>query len=192
MPEPKRLIVDVACGTLPWPLFHRVQPNARRLSPSEHYLGLDDDPASLASARQKASNFLKRSPATLARFAFGRVRPGQPLPVEDGAAHEVHHHQAFRPEADPEWLFSEMARVLRPGGRAYLTVNAELAPKLIDYLSRSVSGVKTIQALRRHGFRVVRMTQHKHELKRYTQWPLTGKSFHVVMVKRRPGGPRGR
>ncbi len=101
--EPFIDVLDVGCGTGPViELLHERYPD-------KHYTGLDLTPAMIEVAQAKG---LSNS-----RFVVGDA---ENLPFGDSAFDAVLCSNSFHHYPHPERFFSEVARVLRPGGRLIL------------------------------------------------------------------------
>jgi SAM-dependent methyltransferase len=98
-------VLDLGCGTGDLSLEL-----ARRVMPSGRVLGVDPDPARLEHAR-------KSIPADLNNLVFDQASAGDLHPVGDASVDLVYSNYALHWVLDPAPAFSEVYRVLRPGGR---------------------------------------------------------------------------
>ncbi|QKW20527.1 methyltransferase domain-containing protein [Kitasatospora sp. NA04385] len=100
-------IIDLGCGSGPTLL------SLSRLAPDATLIGVDRSPAFLGQARQN----LQGHPGTLVALAAD-LRSA--IPCGDGSADAVLSYNTVECLPDPDELLAEIARVLRPGGRAVL------------------------------------------------------------------------
>lgn len=98
-------VLDLGCGT--GDLSAEL---ARRVAPSGRVLGVDPDPARLEHAR-------KSVPANVTNLVFEQASAGDLHPVGDASVDLVYSNYALHWVLDPAAAFSEVHRVLRPGGR---------------------------------------------------------------------------
>jgi hypothetical protein len=139
----ERPILDVGCGdgTFARMLFNGVIVDA----------GVDADPAEVARARETRC------------YADVRVARAEALPFESGAASSVLCNSVLAAVADCDAALSEIHRVLRPGGRVYLTVPS---PRCTRFLLWS----RVLARLRLRGL-----------ARRYAEWtPTLFRARHLV------------
>lgn len=94
-PQVSGIVLDVGCGTKPY----------RSLFQAKQYVGLEID-----------------SPQARKRNAAEHFYDGSRFPFEDGSFDSVLCNQVLEHVFNPEQLLSEIARVLKSGGRLVLTV----------------------------------------------------------------------
>ena len=103
-PGPGDVMVDVACGT-GGPVLWLAQQAPVRL------IGVDPSPAGLAAARQRAARTGLDDRSRFEQGSFERTR------LPDNSADVVMSIEAFQYAPDKRAALTELARILRPGGR---------------------------------------------------------------------------
>jgi SAM-dependent methyltransferase len=124
-------VLDVGCGTEPY----------RKLYDVERYVGLEFD-----------------SPAARARNIADDFYDGSRFPYDDARFDTVLCNQVLEHVFAPDRLLSEIARVLKPGGRLVLTVPFvwDEHEQPLDYARYSSFGLRSL--LERSGLRIL---EHK-------------------------------
>ena len=141
---PETIVADLGCGTAPV---------AARLAPFvKQVIGIDDSAAMLKAARKRIGN-----------VANVDLRRGDlaSIPIEDGACDAAMLILALTYVADPAIVLREMARILKPGGRAVIVdllphdredfrrqmgqTRAGFEPRELEHLLREpgLSGIQT-------------------------------------------------
>ncbi|MEM7173219.1 MAG: methyltransferase domain-containing protein [Pseudomonadota bacterium] len=104
-PSPSEQVLDLGCGT-----GELSAALARRVGPSGQVTGIDPDGARLDRARKVAT-------PELDNLIFEQASGSDMRQVCDGSIDLVYSNYAFHWMLDPATVFSEVQRVLRPGGR---------------------------------------------------------------------------
>jgi SAM-dependent methyltransferase len=123
---------------------------ARQVGPTGHVIGVDMTPEMLERARATAA----RAGASQVEFRHGRL---ESLPVEDASVDAVTSNCVINLVPDKAAVFREVARVLRPGGRAVIA-DIVLERPLPDAVAKDVlawCGCVAGAALRADYFRLV-------------------------------------
>jgi SAM-dependent methyltransferase len=188
-PEP-RSVLDFGCGIGATEMVMRSRMPGARLD------GVDPSPESIKTAAgQQVPN---------ARF---QVCAGIPLPFEDGSFDVVYSNGTFHhiDHAEHPAIFRELARVLRPGGHAFIFENNPFNP-LSVYLMRSspmdagtkmlfphyLAGLQRRAGLRVNATRFYVFLPKQLKALRWTEKYLKrlplGAQYYVWGTK--PGGPR--
>lgn len=123
--RPEDELLDVACGWGEFLVNHAA--GARRVS------GVDLAPAKVALARERVAERIRAGTAEVV------VADAARLPWSDASFTAVTCIDAFPFFPDPQAVLAEIFRVLRPGGRALVTLAAEQLPEGVE--SRSARGI---------------------------------------------------
>lgn len=147
-------LLDLGCGD---GLF------ASGLFPGQRPFGIDRDPPSLQLAQR-------------AQVYRGLVRADlQALPVKDGRFATVFANCVVEHVAEPERMFREVARVLRPGGRFVFTVPSERYKQLL-FWPRLFAGLGLAALARRYGDLINRLLVQHHLLSAHEWGVLLGRA----------------
>lgn len=141
-PSLSGLMLDVGCGERPYaPLL----PNVRR------YVGIEHLAATI-NVEQRFAVSIASLNGIVDAFAGGEALPFRAASFDSLLCTEVLEHVP-----DPETVAAELARVLKPGGRALITVPfvGELHQTPYDFRRFTVFGIQSL--LERHGFEVERL-----------------------------------
>lgn len=113
-----RQVLDVGCGQ-----GADAHVLCRQLRPGSQYVGIDVSETSVRLAARRGPSLRVRS-----SFVHGSA---EALPFPDGVIESVWSNGVLHHLADPARGIAEVHRVLRPGGRAYLTLYRTWSPKLL-------------------------------------------------------------
>lgn len=102
--EKEVVIVDFGCGN------GQIIREMKKINPQAEYIGLDISETALKSAA-----------AVLLDCQFYRIEDGGQLPLEDNSVDFVFSSEVIEHIYDTENAFSEIARILKPGGQLLLT-----------------------------------------------------------------------
>lgn len=102
--RPGHTVLDLGCGS-----GADLVPLSEAVAPNGNVIGLDNDPANLAKARER----------TTATPSGVELRPADihTLPLDDDSADRARTDRVLQHVADPAGVLAEARRVLRPGGR---------------------------------------------------------------------------
>jgi SAM-dependent methyltransferase len=127
---------------------------ARHVGPTGHVIGVDMTPSMLELARENA----RKGGYTNVEFREGRL---ESLPVEDGSIDAVTSNCVINLVPDKRAVFTEIARVLRPGGRfvvSDIVIRGELPEALRreltagDCILTAIACEAYVEAVRASGF----------------------------------------
>lgn len=110
---------------------------ARAVGPEGHVIGVDMTPEMLEKARANAA----AAGAGQVEFRAGRL---EALPIDDGAADAVTSNCVINLVPDKSKVFSEIARVLKPGGRLVISdvmLDGELHEAIVEDVTAYVGCV---------------------------------------------------
>ena len=110
---------------------------AEKVGPSGRAIGVDMTPEMLSKARCNASVFRQRTGLDNVEFRLGEI---EHLPVADSSVDVVISNCVINLSADKPQVWREVARVLKPGGRAAVSDLALLGP-LPEAVRESVSAL---------------------------------------------------
>ena len=102
--EPGVIILDYGCGT------GEILRELRALNPGARYIGVDVSETALVTAR-----------AAVSEAMFHHVSDGQRVPVAAASVDFIFSSEVVEHVYDTEVIFTEFARLLRPGGRILIT-----------------------------------------------------------------------
>ncbi len=125
---------------------------ARRVGRSGRAIGVDMTPEMVARARRNAESFRRKSGLDNVEFRLGEI---EHLPAADSSVDVVISNCVINLSPDKPQVWREMARVLRPGGRAAVSDIALLKPlpravrKSVDALVGCVAGAAPARDIER-------------------------------------------
>ncbi len=97
-------ILDFGCGN------GRLIAEMKKINPNANYIGLDVAQNALEEARRHLSNVV-----------FYKVEDGESFPIKNNSIDFIFSSEVIEHVYNTESTFSEMARVLKPGGTAFIT-----------------------------------------------------------------------
>lgn len=117
------VVLDFGCGIGATEIQMRSRFGAAQI------VGVDVSEASIAAARQRG----------LQGVTFETIKPNAPLPLADGSVDIVYSNGTFHhiPHEDHAFIFSEMHRVLKPGGKVFIFENNFFNPVTLFAMSRN-------------------------------------------------------
>ncbi len=122
-----------------------------KVGPTGRAIGIDMTPDMLSKARGNIASYRERTGLDNVEFRLGEI---EHIPVADGAADCVISNCVLNLSPDKARVWSEIARVLKPGGRAAISDIALLRPlpddvaEMIDSLIGCISGAVTADETR--------------------------------------------
>ncbi|MCI0500093.1 MAG: arsenite methyltransferase [Planctomycetales bacterium] len=91
---------------------------ARKVGPTGRAIGVDMTPDMLSNARASTAAFTKKTGLSNVEFRLGEI---EHLPVADGSADVVLSNCVINLSPDKQQVWKEIARVLKPGGKACIS-----------------------------------------------------------------------
>ncbi|MFT3780985.1 MAG: class I SAM-dependent methyltransferase [Nibricoccus sp.] len=179
-------VVDFGCG------IGATEIQMKDVFPRSKIVGLDVSATSITKA-QKLS---------LANVTFQTIEPGKALPLADNSIDLAYSNGTFHhiPSSEHPFIFSELFRVLRPGGRIFIFENNFFNPVTVFAMKRNpfdadaclIAPPKMRRRIREAGFSHVRQGYYCFFLKpltflrfseRYLRWLPLGAQYYTWGVK---------
>jgi arsenite methyltransferase len=110
---------------------------AKKVGPTGRSIGVDMSPAMIHKARQNSLNFQKRTDLTNVEFRLGEI---EHLPAADSSIDVIISNCVVNLSPEKEQVWRDVARVLKPGGRACISDIALLQP-LPESLRKSIAAL---------------------------------------------------
>ena len=169
---------------------------AQKVGPTGRAIGVDMTPEMLSKARRNAAAFAERTGLANVEFRLGEI---EHLPVADASVDVVISNCVVNLSPDKAQVWREIARVLRPGGRAAISDLALLQPlpapvaEMVEALVGCVAGAvlvtHTERMAREAGLVDVELEQKAGKVDAMADWndPLYRKMVEHLPAGARPG-----
>lgn len=145
--QPGEAVLDLGCGA-----GFDVFLAARRVGPQGRVIGVDMTPQMIDRARRNAEAFRRKTGLNNVEFRLGEI---EHLPVADSSVDVVISNCVINLSPDKPQVWREIARVLKPGGRAAISDMALLKPlppalrASADALVGCIAGAALVRDIRR-------------------------------------------
>lgn len=129
-PRPSELIVDLGCGS-----GEDVRVLSRLVSPGGKVWGIDSSRTMIDAAKERNSADPSSTEFASIEFVVGDAHS---IPLPDGSVDACRCERLLQHVSDPEVVFQEMKRILRPGGRM-VVLDTDWETFIIDSQNRTVT-----------------------------------------------------
>ncbi len=189
--EPGEVVVDLGSGG-----GFDVFIAGRAVGPAGRAIGVDMTPEMLGKARTNLGQYRETSGLDNVEFRLGEI---EHLPLADNSADVVISNCVINLSPDKQQVWNEIARVLKPGGRAAISDLALLRPlpdevrEMVEALVGCVSGAvlieETAKMIRQAGLIGVQLDQKSGYVDSMTEWqdPLYRKILDALPEGTSPG-----
>jgi len=144
---------------------------AKKLGPNGRAIGVDMTPEMLSKARASIATFTQKTGLSNVEFRLGEI---EHLPVADASVDVVISNCVINLSPDKEQVWREIARVLKPGGKACIS-DLALKKPLPESLLRSVAALvgcvagavlvdETLRMVRQAGLTVGKVAEKTYNL----------------------------